>query len=55
MALVFTPVSYVAPAREISILMGAAMGARLLSEGDSTRRLIAAGAMVVGIIALTLG
>jgi drug/metabolite transporter (DMT)-like permease len=55
MALVFTPVSYVAPAREISILMGAAMGARLLSEGDSTRRLIAASAMVVGIIALTLG
>src|ERR671920_1104583 len=38
-ALVFTPVSYVAPAREISILIGAAMGARLLSEGDSTRRL----------------
>jgi drug/metabolite transporter (DMT)-like permease len=55
MALVFTPVSYVAPAREISILIGAAMGARLLSEGDSTRRLIAAGAMVVGIIALALG
>jgi uncharacterized membrane protein len=55
MALVFTPVSYVAPAREISILIGAAMGARLLSEGDSSRRLIAAGAMVVGIIALALG
>jgi drug/metabolite transporter (DMT)-like permease len=54
-ALVFTPVSYVAPAREISILIGALMGARLLSEGDSTRRLIAAGAMVVGIIALALG
>ena len=54
-ALVFTPVSYVAPAREISILIGAAMGARLLSEGDSKRRLVAAGAMVVGIIALALG
>ncbi len=54
-ALVFTPVSYVAPAREISILIGAAMGARLLSEGDSTRRLIAAAAMVVGIVALALG
>jgi len=27
----------------------------LLSEGDSTRRLIAAGAMVVGVIALALG
>jgi drug/metabolite transporter (DMT)-like permease len=54
-ALVFTPVSYVAPAREISILIGAAMGARLLSEGDSTRRLIAAAAMVVGVVALALG
>lgn len=54
-ALVFTPVSYVAPAREISILIGAAMGSRLLSEGDSTRRLIAAGAMVIGVIALALG
>ncbi|HWO42463.1 MAG TPA: DMT family transporter, partial [Candidatus Eisenbacteria bacterium] len=31
-ALRFTPVSYVAPAREISILIGTAMGARLLSE-----------------------
>ena len=54
-ALVFTPVSYVAPAREISILIGAAMGARLLSEGDSKRRLIAAAAMVVGVVALALG
>jgi drug/metabolite transporter (DMT)-like permease len=54
-ALVFTPVSYVAPAREISILIGAAMGTHLLSEGDSTRRLLAAGAMVAGIIALALG
>src|ERR671910_402469 len=54
-ALVFTPVSYVAPAREISILIGAAMGAGLLSEGHSTRRLIAAAAMVVGVIALALG
>ena len=54
-ALVFTPVSYIAPAREISILIGAAMGTRLLSEGDSTRRMIAASAMVAGIIALALG
>jgi uncharacterized membrane protein len=55
MALVFTPVSYVAPAREISILIGAVMGARLLSEENSTRRLVAAGAMVIGIVALALG
>jgi len=54
-ALVFTPVSYVAPAREISILVGAALGARLLGEGDARRRLAAASAMVLGIIALALG
>ena len=54
-ALVFTPVSYVAPAREISILVGTVMGARLLAEGDSARRLVAAGAMVVGVAALVIG
>jgi drug/metabolite transporter (DMT)-like permease len=54
-ALVFTPVSYVAPAREISILIGTMMGARLLSEGDGRRRMIAAGGMVLGVIALALG
>ncbi len=54
-ALVFTPVSYVAPAREISILVGTAMGARLLAEGHAGRRLAAAGAMVVGVAALALG
>ena len=54
-ALVSTPVSYVAPAREISILIGAILGARLLADGDARRRLIAAGAMVAGVVALALG
>ncbi|HLW49048.1 MAG TPA: EamA family transporter [bacterium] len=54
-ALVFTPVSYVAPAREISILAGAVMGTRLLAEGDARRRIAAAGAMVVGLAALAAG
>jgi len=54
-AMSFTPVSYVAPAREIGILIGTLMGARLLSEGDAPRRLAAASAMVLGIVALTLG
>jgi hypothetical protein len=31
------------------------MGARLLSEGEGKRRLIAAGMMVTGIAALALG
>ena len=54
-ALVFTPVSYVAPAREISILIGTLFGAKLLSEGDARRRMLAAGGMVAGVIALALG
>jgi drug/metabolite transporter (DMT)-like permease len=54
-AMVFTPVSYVAPAREVSILIAAFMGARLLAEGNVARRLAAAAAMVAGIICLALG
>jgi uncharacterized membrane protein len=54
-ALDFSPVSYVAPAREISILLGAIMGTRLLAEGDALRRLVASGAMVVGVVALAVG
>jgi len=54
-AMVFTPVSYVAPAREISILVGTAMGARLLSEGDVRRRLAAAAGMVAGVAMLAIG
>ena len=54
-AMRFTPVSYVAPAREISILIGTAMGARLLAEGRAARRLGAACAMVSGVVALALG
>lgn len=54
-AMVFTPVSYVAPAREISILLAAFMGTRLLAEGDAGRRLAAAAAMVAGIICLAVG
>jgi drug/metabolite transporter (DMT)-like permease len=54
-AMVFTPVSYVAPAREISILVAALLGAHLLAEQDARRRLIAAGAMVIGIVCLAVG
>ncbi len=54
-ALVSSPVSYVAPAREVSILIGAVMGSRLLAEGDALRRLPAAGAIVAGVIGLALG
>jgi drug/metabolite transporter (DMT)-like permease len=54
-ALVFAPVSHVAPAREVGILIGTALGGGLLKEGDASRRLLAAGAIVVGIVALAVG
>ena len=54
-AMKLSPLSYVAPVREISILVGAYLGARFLQEGDTRRRLIATGGMVLGVIALALG
>jgi len=54
-ALSFTPVSYIAPAREVSIVIGAFIGAKVLKEADGRRRLWAAAAMAVGVIALALG
>jgi uncharacterized membrane protein len=54
-AMVFTPVSLVAPAREVSILFAALMGAHFLQEGDLMRRVIAAIGMVLGISGLALG
>jgi drug/metabolite transporter (DMT)-like permease len=54
-AMTFTPVSYIAPAREISILIGTFFGARLLKETESSRRLFAATGMVAGMVALALG
>jgi uncharacterized membrane protein len=53
--MVFTPVSYVAPAREMSILFGALMGTHFLREADATRRLVAAALIAVGIAGLAIG
>lgn len=54
-ALTVAPVSYVAPAREVSVLIGAALGVQLLAETDVRRRLTCAGALVAGVAALSLG
>ena len=54
-ALSFTQVSYIAPAREISIVIGAFIGAKYLKEADGHKRLWAAAAMALGVIALALG
>lgn len=55
LAFTLAPVSYVAPAREISILVGALLGARFLAEGDTRRRLLAAVLMMLGVVALSIG
>jgi drug/metabolite transporter (DMT)-like permease len=47
-------ISHVAPAREISILVGAWLGGRVLGEGERVRRRIAATAFVAGVVALAL-
>lgn len=54
-AMSFTPLSSVAPSREISILIGAVLGAKFLGEGHTKRRLIAAGTMVCGVVVLAVG
>lgn len=54
-ALVFAPVSRVAPAREIGILIGTILGGGLLAEGGLERRLLASLCMVLGIVALAVG
>ncbi len=54
-ALVSAPVSLVAPAREISIVFGTILGARLFAEGHGRRRTAAAVLMVAGIAAIAHG
>jgi len=51
-AMQLAPVSYVAAARELSILFGTLMGAHLLREADSHRRVTGAIVMVAGFVAL---
>jgi len=54
-AMKFAPVSHVAPAREMSMMVGAWFGARVLGEGGLRQRMVAAGLIVVGVAALALG
>jgi drug/metabolite transporter (DMT)-like permease len=54
-ALTMAPVTYVAPAREVSIVFGAVLGWRLLGESEPLRRVGGACAIVAGVFALALG
>jgi drug/metabolite transporter (DMT)-like permease len=53
-AMSFTAVSAVAPAREVSVLAGVVLGRRLLGEGSLARRLAAAAAISAGIICIAV-
>ncbi|MET9338562.1 SMR family transporter [Nonomuraea sp. NPDC003804] len=48
------PVSVVAPMREVSVLIAVVMGGRLLAEGDLGRRLVAAGVILGGMVAIAI-
>ena len=51
-ALTMSPVSRVAPAREVSIVVGAWLGGRVLGEGDGPRRIAASVVVVAGVLLL---
>jgi drug/metabolite transporter (DMT)-like permease len=53
-AMTLAPLSYVAPARETSILVAALYGTHLLKEGDAARRLTAAVMMILGLAGIAL-
>jgi len=54
-ALIFTPVSYVAPAREVSILIGTVMGTHILAEPHAKRRIVSSIFMITGVVLLSIG
>jgi drug/metabolite transporter (DMT)-like permease len=53
-AMRLAPVSYVAPARELSMLVGAYFGAKLLREGHTRERLAGTALMVAGVVAFAM-
>ncbi|MDA7947919.1 MAG: DMT family transporter [Hyphomicrobiaceae bacterium] len=53
-ALVFTPVVYVAPVREVSVLITVVIGTLLLKEGDFTKRMGWASLILAGMVLLAL-
>ena len=54
-ALQLAPLSHVAPAREVSMLLAALLGGRLLGEDDRGLRVLGAGCIAGGVMALALG
>ena len=48
-------VAYVAPVREVSILIGTVIGARYYAERGGWQRFAGAASIVAGVVALSLG
>jgi uncharacterized membrane protein len=55
LALAIAPASYVAPLREVSVVMGAVLGAVLLGERAGRQRTLAAVAVAAGVVAIAVG
>ena len=55
LALTLAPVSYVAAAREISVVLAALLGAVVLHEGYGRQRLLGSAAIAAGLMLLVLG
>jgi drug/metabolite transporter (DMT)-like permease len=53
-ALKFAPIHYVAPTRELSIVIGVFLGGKLLAEKDFKMRLLGAGLILLGILFLSI-
>ncbi|MEJ7929137.1 DMT family transporter [Ramlibacter sp. AN1015] len=53
-AMQVAPLSHVAPAREVSMLFAALLGGHLLNEGDRGLRLLGAGCIAAGVMALAM-
>ena len=51
-AMQLAPIGHVAPARELSMLVAAWLGGRVLGEGDNGRRIGASALIVVGVVTL---
>lgn len=54
-AMRIAPISHVAPAREMSMMIGAYFGTKLLSEGNFARRMTASVLIAGGVAALAMG
>jgi len=55
LALALAPASHVAPVREVSVVIAAVLGARLLGEESGLRRTLAAVAVAAGVVAVAVG